>query len=119
MLRAIDRSVALCQDVLRYAGTGEAKLQKTECDLRDLIEDAGEAALASNSTDTKKQFQNLAPKRLIARVDRTHLARATENLARNAYDAGAETVTAAATTIGGAGVRVSIADNGPGIPGAM
>lgn len=119
MLRAIDRAVALCRDVVRYARTGEAKLQKSECDLRDLIEDAGEAALAGSGADGRRQFQNLAPERLNARVDRTQLARAIENLARNAYEAGAQTVTAAATTTGGAGVRISIADNGPGIPGAM
>jgi signal transduction histidine kinase len=119
MLRAIDRAVAVCRDVLRYARIGEAKLQKTAYDLRDLIEDAGEAAPASSGTDTNKQFQNLAPERLIARLDRTQLARAIGNLARNAYDASAETVTAAATTIGGTGVRFFTADNGAGIPGAM
>ena len=119
MLRAIDRAVALCRDVVHYARRGEAKLKKTECDLRDLIEDAGEAALAANSAGGKRQFQTLAPERLNALVDRAQLASAIENLARNAYEAVAQTVTAAATTTGGAGVRITIADDGPGIPAAM
>jgi len=47
------------------------------------------------------------------------MMRAIENLARDTNEAGAETVIAAVTTIGVPGVRVSIADNGPGNTGAI
>jgi signal transduction histidine kinase len=117
MLRAIDRAVALCRDVVRYARTGEAKLQKSSCDLRELIEDAGDAAVSAGGG--QRQFQNFAPENLNARVDRAQLARAIENLTRNAYEAGAQTVTAAAVTSGAKGVRISLSDDGPGIPAAM
>lgn len=126
LLRAIDRAVGLCRDVVRYARTGEAKLQKSQCDLREILEDAGQAALAGNGFGGSEQrrFINLAPENLFAEVDRSQLARVVENLARNAYEAGAGAVTAAATMAPidspyGAAVRISVADDGPGIPAAM
>lgn len=120
LLRAIDRAVALCRDVVRYARTGEAKLQKSECDLREVLQDAGDAALAANSGGGNgRRFENLAPEQLKARVDRAQLARVVENLARNAYEAGAQTVTVAAPQLNARGVWISVADDGPGIPAAM
>ena len=47
LLRSIDRAVGLCRDVVRYARTGEAKVLRETCDLRMLLEDAGEAAIAA------------------------------------------------------------------------
>jgi len=115
LLRAIDRAVSLCRDVVRYARTGEAKLETAPQDLRALLNDAGEAACAAAEPAGRRNFENKAPERLIADVDRQQLSRAIENLIRNAFEAGAETVVAAATTTE-RGVRISVADDGPGIP---
>lgn len=118
LLRAIDRSVALCRDVVRYARTGEAKLEKAPHDLRELLDDAGEAAIASLNGAGPRRFENLAPENLSANVDRTQFVRVIENLARNAYEAGAETLAVTATTAPG-GVRLTVSDDGPGIPAAL
>ncbi len=119
LLRAIDRSVALCRDVVRYARTGEAKLSKTRADLREILADAGEAAIKAAGNGGARRYENHAPEGLFAHVDRAQLTRVIENLARNAYEAGAEEVSVAATTAPGGKVRISVADNGPGIPAAM
>ncbi len=116
LLRAIDRAVGLCRDVVRYARTGEAKVERAPQDMRDLLEDAGEAALAALGPGGPRHFDNQAPEALVAAVDRVQLGRAIENLVRNAYEAGAETVVVSATTNGGGDVRVSVSDDGPGVP---
>lgn len=118
LLRAIDRAVGLCRDVVRYAHTGEAKLDKAPHDLRDLLEDAGEAALAAAGHVDGRSFVNHAPENLVVAVDRAQLGRAIENLTRNAYEAGAATVSVAASTTP-TGVRIEVADDGPGIPAAL
>jgi len=117
LLRAIDRAVGLCRDVVRYARTGEAKLEKAPHDLHALLEEAGEAALATPGPE-RRRFENLTPERLAANVDRAQLARAIENLVRNAYEAGAEHVVAKASRAPG-GFTVSVADDGPGVPAAV
>ena len=118
LLRAIDRAVALCRDVVRYARTGEAKLQKAPHDIRDLLEDGGEAALASMGPGSERHFVNHAPVNLNAVIDRAQLVRVIENLTRNAYEAGAEEVAVTATTAP-QGIRITVSDNGPGIPASM
>jgi len=120
LLRAIDRAVALCRDVVRYARTGEAKVEKAPHDLREILDDAGDAALAAIDAGAagKRRFENHAPERLIAHVDRAQLARAIENLVRNAFEAGAETVGARAVA-SPSGIDIAIFDDGPGIPAAL
>lgn len=117
LLRAIDRAVGLCRDVVRYARTGEAKLAKAPHDLQALLEEAGEAARAAPGPE-RRRFENLTPEGLTANVDRGQLARAIENLVRNAYEAGAEHVVAKAVRAPG-GFTVSVADDGPGVPAAV
>ena len=120
LLRSIDRAVSLCRDVVRYARTGEAKVTRGETDMRDALADAGEAALASlGAAPERRSFDNQAPERLFAHVDRTQLVRAVENLVRNAFEAGAETVIASAMTARNGGLKIAIADDGPGVPAAM
>ncbi len=118
LLRAIDRAVALCRDVVRYARTGEAKVRKARQDIRALLDDAGEAAVASAGGRAGVTFENHAPEQLFAAVDRAQLGRAIENLARNAYEAGADVVSVSAT-LQPDGLRIVVADNGPGIPAAL
>lgn len=118
LLRAIDRAVALCRDVVRYARTGEAKVERTPHDLRELLDDAGEAALATLPPQDGRSFLNHAPEALMADVDRAQLGRAIENLIRNAYEAGADTVEVLAVTENG-GHKLAVIDDGPGIPAAL
>ncbi len=118
LLRAIDRAVALCRDVVRYARTGEAKLEKAPHDLHSLLTDSGEAALAAASGSGPHRFENNAPEGLIANLDRTQLGRAIENLVRNAFEAGATTVTISAVTTAN-GLDIAVVDDGPGVPAAV
>lgn len=120
LLRAIDRAVALCRDVVRYARTGEAKVEKASHNLRDILEDASEAALAGTAVEGigGRRFDNHAPETLMADVDRAQLARAIENLVRNAFEAGAETVGARAAKSQN-GIEIAVYDDGPGIPAAL
>lgn len=118
LLRAIDRAVALCRDVVRYARTGESKVERATHDLRDLLEDAGEAGLAAQGGGNGRSFHNHAPEGVAAEVDRAQFVRAVENLVRNAYEAGAETVEVSVVTTG-KDYAIQIADDGPGIPAAL
>lgn len=118
LLRSIDRAVALCRDVVRYARTGESKVERAPHDLRGLLADAGEAALAAQNGDGGRRFLNHAPENLTANVDRAQLVRAVENLIRNAYEAGADAVEVSAV-IHAHKIRVTVADDGPGVPAAI
>jgi signal transduction histidine kinase len=89
-------------------------------DLADLVDEVG-VTLQEQGEDsdpnTLRNWVNALGERRV-QADRDLLYRVFINLGRNAFDAGANTVTVRAEN-GGDCVLVDVSDNGPGVPGAV
>ena len=86
--------------------------------LRDVLEEAGDTVLALAETlapTAPWHWRNEVGDTVVVRGDRPQLLRVFENIARNAFEAGATEVHLSARD-NGATWAVSIADNGPGLP---
>ena len=119
LLASIDRAVELCGQTLAYTRDGVLPLERTEVDVRALVEEAGTAVLAGLRPDGSRVevlWDNRVPEGLTVRADAAQLARALVNLGRNAVQAGADAVTVTAERRGDAVVVVTVADDGPGLP---
>lgn len=113
LLGAIDRAVTLCSQTLRFAQEQTPPPQLGVFSLHGLVREvAGEAGglqtrpvACDNRVDAAFELS----------ADREQLFRVLSNLVRNAYEAGADTVTVEAGLEGGT-VVIDIADDGPGLP---
>lgn len=103
---AIDRSLALIEDMLSLARAGRHVSEKETVELQTLIESCW------NTVDTA-EAQIEADIDLSIRADRSRLRQLVENLIRNAVDHGGEDVT---VRIGSLTDGFFIEDDGPGIP---
>ncbi len=117
LLGAIERAVALCTRTMEFVREGPPTLATSRFALRPLAEEAGEAAMAA-AGDVAGRIVVEAPADLVLTADRDLLFRAFLNLMRNALEAGARTVTVRASEREGL-VPIDIADDGPGLPGAL
>lgn len=118
LLHAIDRAVALCSQVVAYSQARRPTLDLQPVPLRDLIEEAGDNVLALAETVTQAgpwQWLNEVPEHVTVRGDPQQLLRVIENVARNAFEAGATEVR---FTVRDRGEywALGVADNGPGLP---
>ncbi len=120
ILNTIDRATRLAGDALDYVGDRRTP-QLSEFDLADLVDEVG-VALQEQGEDRDpnllRNWRNEIAGDCRARADRDLLYRVLVNLGRNAFDAGATTVTAHAR-IGNEALQIEISDNGPGIPDAV
>ncbi len=112
LFAAIDRAVALCTRTLDFTREGPASLDLSQVEMRDLLDGVGAACVAEDRDH--RTLDNRVPAGLTVEADRDQLYRAFENLARNAFQAGAGTVTVAARRLDG-GLEIEVADNGPGL----
>jgi signal transduction histidine kinase len=106
--RAIDRAISLCMQTLKYADE-RRELNLATFRLAPMLREVGQfAAGAGGALDIE------VPVDLGVKADREELFRVFANLAKNAFDAGAKTVTVrvAATSP----LRIEVADDGPGMP---
>ncbi len=118
LLQAIARAVALCSQVVAFSQARRPSLQFAAEPLHDLLEEVGDNVLALGET-----MQQAAPWRWINNVakdvyvkgDRQQLLRVFENIARNAFEAGATEVRLEANLVPGCW-SITVADNGPGLP---
>ncbi|MCY3982028.1 MAG: HAMP domain-containing sensor histidine kinase [Alphaproteobacteria bacterium] len=108
LVGALDRAVALCTRVVDFARAGGPRLTLEPVLLADLIDDA--ACTAGRDT----AWANEVGPGITVEGDREQLFRVFANLARNATEAGARTVSATARLREGR-VHVTVADNGPGL----
>lgn len=116
MLRALDRATALCRDSLRFASEGAVAPTRARFPLDGLI---GEAAVQTARLAPAHAWRLRRGADLYA--DRAQILRLIENLGRNAFEAGAKTVSVTADAIDPDGVAhaLILSDDGPGVPAAV
>jgi signal transduction histidine kinase len=121
LFNAIDAAVNLCRQTLNYVGDGVVKGERAAVELRGLALDVEEALHMAAEGDPRQQgvfdlaWKNDIEPALTVEGDRRQLVRLIENLARNAGEAGAKTLTLTARQAGGR-VVLAVADDGPGLP---
>ncbi len=117
ILNTIDRATRLASDAIQYVRDRPIP-RITEFDLSDLIDEVG-VALQEQGEDSDpnvlRNWVNALSSERRVRADRDLLYRVFVNLGRNAFDAGASTVTVKAQN-GGNFLVVGVSDNGPGVP---
>jgi len=118
LLHAIDRAVSLCSQVVLYSQARRPSLALEPEPLRDLVEEAGDTVLALAETLAPKapwRWTNEIGADVTVPADRAQLLRVFENIARNAFEAGATEVRFTIRD-NGKTWAIGIADNGPGLP---
>jgi len=122
LVTSLDRAVALATQTLRYGRAEEHPPARKLIVLKPVIDEAGEAARATASTQTEIDFVNAVEADLKIDADPEHLFRAVLNPLRNAAEAlsgRADARIRVSAERNGHVVSITIADNGPGIPVAM
>jgi signal transduction histidine kinase len=116
ILNTIDRAARLASDAIEYV-RDQRTPRLAAIDLADLVDEVGvalqEQGEESNPNIVRGWINEVAHDQL-ARADRDLLYRVFVNLGRNAFEAGATTVTVRARRDGGT-LLVDVCDNGPGI----
>mgnify|MGYP002713086707 CR=1 FL=1 len=115
LISSIDRAVALCTQTLDYVGTGTPPIRYQHFELGPVLEEVRQtlpngAILSCEGLD-----------RLELDADRDQVYRIFSNLARNAAEAGAETITLVtspdhAPARDNNAIWIDVKDNGPGLP---
>jgi signal transduction histidine kinase len=113
LIAAIDRAVALCVGTLGYTREGAAPLHFQEFPLRPLVAELTPAIENGVQGDPHRLIDRVPPD-LRVRADRDQLFRVLLNLARNAVESGAHSVTVSAHN-GERRVVIDVADDGPGL----
>ncbi|MDB5523684.1 MAG: histidine kinase [Rhizobium sp.] len=119
LVRTLGRAIGYSSEVLAYGRASETAPRLQRIKLRPLVEDAGEILGLSAGTDIA--FVNDVPRELEVDADPEQLFRVIYNLCRNASQAlesdtvGEKRVAISALREGNC-VRVTIDDNGPGMP---
>jgi signal transduction histidine kinase len=120
ILGTIDRAARLASDAIEYVRDRPTP-RIDACDLADLVDEVG-IALQEQGEDHDpnllRNWHNEVGDECRIRADRDLLYRVFVNLGRNAFEAGATSVTVRAAANGGF-LLVDIADNGRGIPPAV
>ncbi len=113
LMDAIDRAADLCQHTLDYTREGGPPLHRSSFELRQLVDEV-ETDMAP-VVNGQSRWVNEVPEAFEVVADRDQLRRVLVNLGRNAFEAGAQTVTISAKNAAG-GIAVSLHDDGPGLP---
>lgn len=113
LMDSIDRAVHLCEMTLDYTREGGGAPELATISLSEVVDTAGEDALASAQNGGR--IANTLPAGLSIDADRDQLIRLFANLLRNALQAGATSVTVSQAA-GNGEVVIDVTDNGPGLP---
>ncbi|HZQ01146.1 MAG TPA: HAMP domain-containing sensor histidine kinase [Reyranella sp.] len=117
ILNTIDRAARLASNALDYVGE-RPTMRISEFDLADLVAEVG-VVLQEQGEDRDpnllRNWHNEIASECRVRADRDLLYRVFMNLGRNAFDAGATSVTVRARREG-TYLLVDVIDNGPGVP---
>jgi signal transduction histidine kinase len=120
LMASLDRAIAFCNDTLKYGRAAERPPRRELLALRELVDEVGEGLDLPREGGVGWDLQ--IPAELMVDADEEHLFRVLNNLVRNAVQAlEAQTpdvpgsVKIAASRLG-ARVRITVSDNGPGVP---
>jgi signal transduction histidine kinase len=117
ILNTIDRATRLASEAIEYVGVRPTP-HPSSFELADLVAEVG-VALQEQGEDQNpnalRNWRNMVAHDLHVRADRDLLYRVFVNLGRNAFDAGASTVTVRAESRDAA-LAVDVTDNGQGVP---
>ncbi|MFO1087668.1 MAG: HAMP domain-containing sensor histidine kinase [Reyranellaceae bacterium] len=120
ILGTIDRAARLASDAIEYVRDQPAP-RIADVDLADLVDEVGVALQEQGEDSTPnlvRQWVNSVGENHHVRADRDLLYRVFVNLGRNAFEAGAHTVTVRRQDDGGYAI-VDVIDDGPGVPQAI
>lgn len=118
LVQAIGRAVNLCSQVVAFSQARRPSLELATEQLHDLLEEAGDNVLEYGGTLTQESvwhWLNDVPQDAMVRCDRRQILRVFENIARNAFEAGATEVHLDGEMRNDRWI-VGITDNGPGLP---
>lgn len=109
---AIERAIRLCGDVLSFARSDAPKPRPSRFALGELLDEI--------ASDLTARFPPVAirievPDSLVLNADHEHLRRVFDNVIRNAFEAGARSVTVTAER-GSDQLTILVVDDGPGVP---
>jgi signal transduction histidine kinase len=119
LVRTLGRAIGYSSEVLDYGRASETQPRVNRIKLRPLVEDAGE--ILGLSAGTEIAFANDVPRDLEIDADSEQLFRVLYNLCRNSAqaletDACEEKRITISATRDDNGVRITVDDNGPGMP---
>jgi signal transduction histidine kinase len=115
LVQAVERAADLVRHTLDYAREGPPPLELAPVALVPLLSEAAEAARPVSSS---MRLHHAIDPSIVVRADRIQLFRVLTNLLRNAAEAGARSVFAAAHH-NSPTLAIDIADDGPGLPEAV
>ncbi len=120
ILNTIDRAARLASDAIAYVRDRPTP-KLSEVDLADLVDEVGVVLQEQGEDSTPnvvRHWVNALGSDQQVRADRDLLYRLFVNLGRNAFEAGATTVTVSARTEPSC-ITIDVTDNGPGVPQAV
>lgn len=116
VLRAIDRAIGMCSQVMAFARAGGPALACSKFVLADVARDAGAIVCPPGADDCPDWCVAVDPA-IVLSADRDQLLRVLVNLGQNACEAGARSVEIAAG-LEGPQVAIAVRDDGAGLPPA-
>lgn len=120
LMASLDRAIAFCNDTLKYGRAAERPPRREPMALRELVEEVGEGLDLPREGGVGWEIQ--IPADLTVDADEEHLFRVLNNLVRNAVQALEAQTSDAPRTVriaasrSGTSVRITVSDNGPGVP---
>jgi signal transduction histidine kinase len=124
LVQAIDRAINLCTQTLNFARDEGPQLRHSRFRLADLVDEvaAERAILYEGASDggAPPRLVNAIDVDIVIEADRDQLYRVFANLARNAFEARARTVTVSQSKGGDRPdcLTIDVADDGPGLASA-
>lgn len=118
LVQAIDRAVNLCTQTLNFARDEGPQLHPSRFRLAELVDEVAAELSAFGEGLEDKPAPNVVdaiPADAIVEADRDQLYRVFANLARNAFEASASTVTVSIEPAVGECIAIDVADDGPGM----
>lgn len=122
LVQAIDRAINLCTQTLNFARDEGPQLHRSRFRLAELVDEVATELSILVDTGTNQSAADLVgriPADIVVEADRDQLYRVFANLARNAFEARARTVTVThAHDDSGAALIIDVSDDGPGLVSA-
>ncbi|MEK9662383.1 MAG: HAMP domain-containing sensor histidine kinase [Alphaproteobacteria bacterium] len=118
LVQAIDRAVNLCTQTLNFARDEGPQLHPSRFRLAELVDEvAGELSVFGDAPEGQPapKLVDEIPSDTIVEADRDQLYRVFGNLARNAFEASADTVRVTLDAATGDDFTIDVSDNGPGM----